>query len=186
MKRTYFHGTSADHLPAILKQGLRPDCDKVWNPSCNEVYLWSPDKLTESGDTEAEYANDYAREQAYSSAQMALTLAKSGQCIVLEVELDDSLVEDDTSCANMTGAVATLEPIKPRQIRRVWISPDLSLLRGYFIAQAMRMPEFPSFRFSDTEKQIAEAIGNAEIYFESSDFPLEEYVRPARSARVTP
>lgn len=177
MKRTYFHGTSADHLKSILRKGLRPDCGKVWNPSLNEVYLWSPDKLTESGDTEADYANDYAKQRAYENAQIALTLAKSGQCVVLEVELDDSLVEEDGSCENMTGAVACAVTIKPAQIKRVWISPDLSLLRGYFIAQAKRMTEFPSFRFSDLECKIADAISKAELYFDSDEFPLTEFVR---------
>lgn len=174
MKRTYFHGTSADNLKSILRHGLNPENQKkIWTVSFRGVYLWSPDALVESGDTEEEYKIDYAKEQAYSSAQMGLAMSKSGKCVVFEIELDDSLVEPDQSCENMGGAVVCLETITPKQIKAVYVSPDLSLMKGYFIALCMGRDMFAG-EFSRLERQIGEAFGKAEIYFEISDFPLSQ------------
>lgn len=176
MKKTYFHGTSEDNLQSILRKGLLPDCQKVWNPSLSEVYLWSPDRLTEVGDCEAEWASDHAKQRAYESAQMAMTLAKSGKCVVLEIELNDTTVSDDDSCENMSGAVATAK-VTRKQIKRIFISPDLSLLRGYFVGVALQNDLFNSYNFTETERTIGEVFQKAEIYPEiMDDFPLEEFV----------
>jgi hypothetical protein len=181
MKRVYFHGTSADHLPSILKHGLKTDCDKIWSPSCDEIYLWSGDRLAEVGDCEDENKHDYAKERAYDSAQMAILLTPGGKCVVLEIELDDSQVEDDDSCENMSGAVSTRNPIKRSQIKKIWISPDLNMVKGYFVAMAMGNNLFNSHLLDETSKQVGKVFAKSEFYFESGDFPLEEYTAKAKS-----
>lgn len=177
MKRTYFHGTSFDNLKKILREGLIPDSEKkVWVVSGRGVYLWSPDILEEEGDTEDD-RNRLAKDYAYSSAQMTIGLSKSGKCVVFEIELEEEEVEDDQSCENMFGAVVCNRAISPKEIKSVWVSPDLSLLRGYFIALAMGRDLFAG-KFSRLEKQIGEVFRNAEIYPEiESDYPLQPYKR---------
>jgi hypothetical protein len=173
MKRTYFHGTSFDNLKSILRDGLNPEHpEKVWTVSEYGVYMWSPDKLVEAEEADAKWKDETAKDRAYESAQMNLALAKSGKCIVLEIELDEELVSDDVSCERMTGAVVCTENISPKQIKSVWISPDLSLLKGYFIAIAMDRDLFAG-EFSTMERTIGNVFKQAEIMFDSSDYPLE-------------
>lgn len=47
MSKILYHGTSADNLKSILKDGFKTNCDKIWTPSENGIYFWSPDKLIE-------------------------------------------------------------------------------------------------------------------------------------------
>lgn len=174
-KQTFFHGTSADNLPRILREGIRVDCEKIWTPSRNEVYLWSPAELTRAGECEEGWQDDCARERAYDSAQCALAKAKDCRAVVFEVEIDSDLTAEDDSCENMTGAVCCSVPIDPKQIKRIWISDDLSLLRGYFI-HVMTNLNLSALRFTAIEVQIAKLFGNGEFYFDSSDFPLKSFV----------
>ncbi len=172
MKRTYFHGTSADNLKAILRDGLNPDNDKkIWSCSYRGVYMWSPDAFVSSGDCEEENKNDFTREQAYSSAQMGLATAKSGKCVVFQLEIEEDELEQDFSCENMTGAFVCNRVVTRSEIKEVCISPDLSLLKGYFIALAMGRDLFAG-TFSKLEIQIGEAFKNSEIYIEMGDYPL--------------
>lgn len=176
VKKTYYHGTSADNLPGILKDGFNPYQDKIWSPSENGSYFWCPDSLAAADGEEGEeedYKQGRARERAYESAQMALAVGKSGKCVVFAVEMDDENMESDESCPNMDGAVVSFENIKPEQIKEVWISPDLSMLKGYFVAIAMNH-DFFCGEFTETEKQIGKIFSKAEFYFDSSDFPLEK------------
>lgn len=173
MKRKFFHGTSFDNLKDILANGLRPDTDeKVWTVSDRGVYLWSVSALIEAGECEESFADEHAKQRAYESAQMAMTFAKSGKCVVFEIVLDDEKVSEDTSCENMTGAVVCYENVLPSEIVAVWVSPDLSMLKGYFIATARRLEMFAQ-TFSDLENKIADAFDKAELYIESDEFPLE-------------
>jgi len=173
MKRKFFHGTTADNLKKILRDGLDPYAEnKVWTVSDKGVYLWSPDELAKQGDTDEEYKMEYAKDQAYSSAQMGLGLSKSCQCVVFEIELDESEVEEDTSCENMGGAFVCFKTITLDKIKAVWKSPDLSLLKGYFIALAMGRDMFAG-EFSRLEKQVGEMFSKTDIYFESGEYPLE-------------
>jgi hypothetical protein len=176
MKHTYFHGTSEDNLRSILKNGLNPLTEaKLWHPSGQGVYLWSPDALVETGEAEGDNDKDFmARERAYDSAQAAMAKGKKGRCVVFEIELDSDSVEPDYSCQNMDGAVVCLDHIPPSAIKQVWISPDLSLLKGYFMAQVLQNELFVN-TFSEMEKQIAKIFLSMEFYFESSDYPLTKY-----------
>ena len=177
MKQTFFHGTSFDNLASILRNGFDLYSDKIWSPSENGIYFWSPDALTEAGECEEEWQNDSAKQHAYESAQMAMTLAKDGRCVVLEVELDSEDVSPDTSCEHMTGAVVTFKPVKPSKIKAVYVSPDLSMIKGYYIALARRLELFAG-QFSPIQNKIADAFDKAEFYIESDEFPLEKVENP--------
>lgn len=174
-KQTFFHGTSADNLPHILREGLRTDCEKIWAPSRNEIYLWSPAELTRAGECEEGWQNDCARERAYDSAQCALAKAKDCRAVILEIEIDSDLTAEDDSCEDMTGAVCCSVPIDPKQIKRIWISEDLSLLRGHFVC-AMLNNGLSALRFAAIELQIAKLFASGEFYFDSSDFPLKSFI----------
>lgn len=175
MKRTYFHGTSFDNLKSILKNGLEPDfANKVWSVSGHGVYLWSPDELVKCGETDEEYKNDRAKQFAYESAQMTIGLSKSGKCVVFEIELEESELENDESCENMSGAMVCNRTVSVSEIKSVWISPDLSLLKGYFISIAMRRDLFAQ-AFTDLQRKIGEVFANAEFYPDClDDFPLRK------------
>jgi hypothetical protein len=175
---TYFHGTSFRNLRSILKNGLQVNCDKLWLASRNEVYLWSPDMLVKYGDAEEDWKDETAKERAYDSAQIAIAVdPKCGKCAVLEIELDSNEVTEDDSCENMSGAVCTTSPIRPNQIKRIWVSPDLSMIKGCFLAGILQNNLFDSSLVGETEKQIAKVFANSEFYFNSSDFPLKEMKR---------
>jgi hypothetical protein len=155
MKKTYFHGTSADNLESILKNGLVCDSEKIWSPSEEGVYFWSPDKLVEMGETEEDYKENYAFERAKESAQCALAKAKDCRAVVFEVELDDSEIENDTSCPNMEGAVVIYSNIPLNKIKSIKITNDLSLFKGYFIG-LMLNNYLSSIDFNEIETKIGE------------------------------
>lgn len=174
MKRTYFHGTSADNLPAILANGFDIYTDKIWNPSENGVYFWSPEALTEAGECEEDYQDETAKQMACHSGQFAMTKSKDFRTVVFQVELDADTVEPDTSCQNMDGAVVTYKNVPASAIKAVFISPDLSTLKGYYIAIARRM-DMSSLEFSPLENKVADIFDKSDLCIESDEFPLEPY-----------
>lgn len=165
MKRTYFHGTSADNLDSILENGLIIDSEKLWEPSEEGIYFWSPDLFVEMGETEEEYKNDYVFERVNDSAQCALALAKDCRAVIIEAELDDSEVFADKSCPNMEGAVVCYRNIKKEEIKSIKITNDLSLLKGYFISLMAGHNLFIQ-NFSVLEKKIGKVFKDSTIYLE--------------------
>lgn len=175
-KKTLFHGTSAQHLRSVRKHGLKINSSKIWRPSENAIYFWSPDALVEAGECENdEWKNGYAIDRAYESAQIAMACdpKSNGKCIVLEVEIDESEIEPDSSCDNMSGAVCIRRDILPSEIKSVSISPDLGMMKGYFIAQVMGNNLFDSSQLTENEKRVAEIFSKSEFFFDLGDFPLE-------------
>lgn len=175
MKRTYFHGTSADNLESILKDGLKCDTDKVWTCSCDEVYLWDIEAVAKEFDIEDEdYKIERARQMAIESAQIACASAKDCRCVVLKIELDDSEIMPDTSCENMkgSGAVCIQRDITLNEIVGVEVSNDLSLIKGYFMTLIMDR-DYSNLELSKMEMKIAEAFKKAEIYPEDIDDIME-------------
>lgn len=172
MKRIYSHGTSEDNLDSIRKNGFDRFADKIWNPSDDEIYFWSPDALVETGDCEESDKLECARQRAFQSAQMAMAVAKSGKCVVFEVELDDEDISPDFSCDNMGGAVCTREEIPPSAIKRIYISDDLSLVRGYFIHHGLQNDLFRADLFSEIQIKVAACFKG--FYLELEDFELRE------------
>jgi hypothetical protein len=168
-----YHGTTLRKARRILKEGFSCTEVKVWHPSEDGVYFWSPKRLTEIGECEEEDSEWSAISRAYSNAQIPLSMEiRDCQAVVFGVDIPDDEVEDDHSCEHMDGAVVYDGDIPASWIKSVHISPDLSLLRGFLISGARTLEMFAG-EFSDNELAVAEVF--ADKYFEiDSDFPLDE------------
>jgi hypothetical protein len=162
-----FHGTTFDNLANIRKNGLRTEKGGAnWTCSDEYVYFWSPKELEESGDTKEGDGEREAFQRAFDSAQVSLGFSKSCRAVVLEIELDESLleqVEPDSSCDNMTGAVRVPSDVPFSAIKKISVSSDLGSLRGYFLALMENRPLLAR-DFTPFEKKIAKIFKSAEIY----------------------
>lgn len=102
MKRFFYHGTSADNLPSILKNGLSCNEIKLWNVSNDYIYLWCPVAVGKSWDCENQQESENrAFQMAFESAQIACTFSKDCRAIVLKVEINDTEIFADYSSENM-------------------------------------------------------------------------------------
>lgn len=169
MKRTYYHGTSADNLKSILKHGIAINQQKIWNCSDNAVYLWDVEKLAEvdsNGDDTQQEKEQRAFQRASESAQIATIKSKQGACIVLKIELDEDEISRDDSHENMEGhgAVCIRRAVTPSEIKQIHVSNDLTLLKGYFIGMMLQNELFDPSDLSPVERKIGEAMQKAEIY----------------------
>jgi hypothetical protein len=163
-----YHGTTLERAREILKHGFLGGINENWTVSDGNIYFWSSDKLVEMDECEQENADWFTAERAYESGQCALAYGGS-QVVVFEVDAD--ITDDDDSCKNMEGAVVSYDPVPADKIRRMWISPDLSLLRGYFISIMIRQ-DMAVDSFSHYEKEVANLMSG--LYVEPGDFELEE------------
>lgn len=185
MKETFFHGTSFDNLPSILKYGLEPDAgNKVWEVSNEGVYIWSPTKLAEMQECDDDNAIEYAKNMAYQNAAMSMAKNKSGKCVVFELSIDKDNLSEDNSCNNMEGAFVSYSLIPSECIKSIWVSPDLSMIKGYFIYLAIHNHLYLN-EFSELETKIGKIFQKAceknfAFHFEIEDFPLELYI-PTKS-----
>jgi hypothetical protein len=162
-----FHGTSADAAKKILRNGFKTDAGgAVWHCSGEAIYFWSPDELIEKGEADEESDAEYfARSRAFESAQCALPGAQDCRTVVFEVELSNAeSVSPDASCEGMGGAVCTFENVPASAIRRVWVSQDLSLLKGFFLGM-MHGRDLANFdELTDVEEKIVNAMKKMELY----------------------
>lgn len=173
MIKTYFHGTSFANLESILKDGFNPNSDKIWNVSENGVYFWSPDKLTEAEECEKDWQEETAKQRAFESGQIAMAFSESGNVVVLQVEIDDENIQDDFSCENMAGAVVCFGKIKREQIKKVFVSDDLSLLKGYFMAMVADN-DYLGIELTPIQKQVVKVFQKAEFYIDDMNLQLRE------------
>lgn len=189
MKQILYHGTSADNLASILKNGLTISSGgQLWNCAEGALFFWSPSELVEAGEAEEDQAIDRAKSEAISSAQFSLAIAKDCRIVVVTAEIDLRDIEADDSCPNMagSGAVCVRRDIGPKEIKSIEVSGDLSLLRAYFLAMALDR-EYSAVQMSDMEEKIARAMQKAEIYPEDVDEmivmqPVEISTRRKRTA----
>lgn len=156
-----FHGTTADNLASILSHGLLA-CpgNRIWNCSENAVYCWNPNALVEAGECDEEYSQETAFQRAFDSAQCALGQAKDCRAVVIEFEVESDQLEQDQSCENMDTARCYFGDIPLSSIRKISISNDLSLLRGYFLA-LMADRNYSNIELSDMESRIAKCMAEA-------------------------
>lgn len=172
--KTYYHGTSADNLQDILKNGLRCDTDKSWSCSQDGIYLWDVEELAIANGRDliedADYIEDEAFRQAGESGQIACSKATDCRIVVLKVELDENELNEDTSCENMEGSGAKVlyRDVKLSEIKEIKVSCDLSLLKGYFIAILFER-DYNNVEFSKIEIAVAEAFKKSEIYPDDID-----------------
>lgn len=181
MRRIFYHGTSADNLESILKNGLSCNESKIWNCSGDEVYLWDTEAVGKEWEVDGAQAEDRAFQAAYESAQIACIASKDCRAVVLKIELDDSDIQPDLSCENMEGrgAVCIYRDILPAEILEIKISNDLSLLKGWFIA-TMLTNEYFGLELNSMEKRIGEALQKAEIYPDDIEYMTEWEIVPLR------
>jgi len=177
-KRIYYHGTSADNLESILKHGLSTSEEKLWSCSEDGIYLWDVIELAKANGRDLEEDADYIKEEAFrmgvESGEIACSKAKDCRVVVLQIELDESEVYDDTSCENMQGSGAKViyRDIKLSEILEIQVSNDLSLLRGYFIGIIMDR-DYCNIEFDRIEQKIAEAFKKSEICLDDIDDVIE-------------
>ncbi len=159
-----FHGTTADALPSILRDGFsRDNGGENWTVSGDYVYFWSPKELVESGECEDESSLECAHGRAFDSAQFGLGFAKDCRAVVFEVELPEGGLEQDTSCPNMAGAVRVAYNVPPSAIVSINVSDDLSLLKGFFLSFTLNR-QLSARELSPIEAKIAEKMSGAEFY----------------------
>ena len=89
--------------------------------------------------------------------------------VVVVADIDDELEEDD-SCENMEHASCIRRNILPSEIVEIYVSNDLTIIKGHFIALMMRMDLFAHY-FSVFERKIGELF--KEFYPEDIDELLE-------------
>lgn len=173
-----YHGTSADNLQSILKDGICINTIKLWNCSQDEIYLWHPIQLAEANDRdlvkEADYIQDEAFRMAAESGQIALAAAKDNRIVVIKVEIDESELMADNSCENMekSGAVCIGRNITVDEILEVKMSNDLSALKGYFI-NLIKDRDYCNLDFTPFEIKIADVFKKAELFPEDIDDIIE-------------
>lgn len=156
-----YHGTTADNLASILSHGLLA-CpgNRIWNCSDNAVYCWNPAALVEAGECDEDYSNETAFRMAFESAQCALGQAKDCRAVIIEFEIPSEELEVDQSCENMDTARCYFGDIPLSAIRKISVSNDLSLLRGYFLA-LMSDRNYSNIELSDAEARIAKCMADA-------------------------
>lgn len=171
MKRTYYHGTSADNLESILKYGLSTDEIKIWSCSNDAVYLWDAIEAAELDGYDEYQANEYGFRMANESGQIACSIAKDCRVVVLKIELDENLVEPDYSCENMAdrGAKCVCSNITLDNITEIHVSNDLSLLKGYFICM-LSNNEYNSCEFTPLELMVANCFKESYILEELDSY----------------
>lgn len=178
MKRYFYHGTSADNLQSILKNGITEGDSKLWNCSESAVYLWDSIRLAKANDRDLEEDADCIEQEAFTmaneSAQIACSRAKDCRLLVLKILIDDSEVQEDYSCENMegSGAVVLYRDVLPSEIVEIKVSNDLSLLRGYFINLIIDR-NYNNIEFNQIETSVASAFKKAEFYPEDLEYIIE-------------
>jgi hypothetical protein len=166
-----YHGTSADNLKSIKRDGLVISTDKIWTASLEQVYFWTdryldmeyPDWREDGIDPK-----EQLRKQATDSAMCAAAKSKDCRLIVVVCDIPEDEILVDNSCPNMEGASCIDRNILPNEIVDIWVSNDLSLLRGYFIALMMER-ELNAIEFSPLEMEIGKIFTKAQLYSDTID-----------------
>lgn len=166
MKRTIYHGTSADNLESILKSGLLTNAgEKIWNVSEDKVYCYDSTKLAELEGSDPQDKEELAFSRAFENAQCGLGKSKDCRAIIVIAEIDENELEDDFSCPNMEHASCVSRDIKLSEIKEIRVSNDLSLLKGYFLS-FMVDRVVSNLELTHLEEKIARAMTTLEIYQE--------------------
>lgn len=187
-KQIYYHGTTADNLQEILKNGIKCDSNKIWTCSSDEIYLWGVNELAKFEGMEnddLEYKENMAFCRASESAQIACCKAKDCRLLVFKIELPIAEVTYDDSCPNMrrSGAMTICRDIHPEEIVAIKISNELSLIRGYFMGIVMDM-EYFGMTFTFSEEKIARAFKKAELYPEDIEYMIEWNSIPVKTMKI--
>lgn len=180
-----YHGTTADNLKGILTSGLLANPPgRVWNVSENAVYFYGPNFLSHllseydnEEDLDEETQHQRFLDQAFDNASCALGKARDCRAVVIVFELDEDEAEiyNDNSCPNMEFANCVHRDILAHKIRKVYISNDLSLVKGYFLSFRKSNPYYQD-GLSQFEELVVDMWRKSYYCFEPESFLFwEEY-----------
>lgn len=181
-----YHGTSADNLKAILKDGFNGmRGNQIWKVSAGLNYFWNPADMVGSECETQEEAESRTQQYAKESAECGLAKAKDCRRVVFEIEITQkqfkSLFSEDNSCKNMDFAVMATETISAKFITRYWIDENsLDFFRCYFAGIQMGSDLKIQLDLTNAEKAMVDAIYKSDaacsIAESLSDIELEEVV----------
>lgn len=164
-----YHGTSADHLESIMRDGLIGcGSEKLWSCSEESIYCYTKRSISECGyDDEEDSTHDSLMRITLDSASVALALAKNCRPIVVVFEAEEDELEVDTSCPKMEFASCFNGNVPVERIREIYIGQDFSLVKGFMIASYMRFDLFNTHRFSEQELAVGKALSKIDFcYYE--------------------
>lgn len=165
MKKTYYHGTSADNLESILKNGLLCSSEKIWECSNDEIYAWNPEYF--SKEECSEDGHEGAFRNASESAQIACSFAKDCRIVVVKFSLEDK-TEEDYSCEGnkLPGAVCIQRDVALEEIDEIQISNNLSAFKPFFLSLIIKNKYYLKDKISEVELLIAELLTDSPKYWE--------------------
>ena len=165
MKIPCYHGTSAENLPSILKDGLKASADKIWNVSEDAVYCYSKNYADTELGIEIEEMSDnedaFLRQAADNASCAIVNARKDCRIVVIKFMVEESELEDDDSCPNMEIANCIRRDIKPEEIVEVYISDDLSSYRLMLACNLINCYYFDNSGLSEIEIEIAHKMHDA-------------------------
>lgn len=167
-KGKYFHGTCADHLSAIMKQGIQPTpgTTRIWNDSFpNLVYLW---------DDSHKECNGW--DSALMSGECVLVFASDPRIVIIEVEASIDMFFPDTSSENMAdcGAVACYGVAK-RYITKISVSENLACFVPFAIASYLANESGKHYLIPEYQQKAAKAVDTNKIFIPEMDFKFTTY-----------
>jgi hypothetical protein len=177
-----FHGTSAENAKDILENGFKTNYSNWVCSEPNTIYVWNYDKFVEGETCEVDDFSEIKR-YAFGSAQIIAALQNSNSPFisVLEFEIDEDLLEDDTSCEGMSYASSTLvyNVNKLMQIKEINIIEHkfeyqpmfrIFYLAGLITQELSNLCDY----FSEKEIELIKMVSKADYWFDELD-EMHEY-----------
>lgn len=176
MKRRYFHGTTIKSFKNMVSSNFATKTDYIWTCSDDEyLYLWDLKKVHElennNDKSELEYSVIRTIEQAFENAKIAgaISNARENELVVIEFSIDESLIEDDESCENMSGASRiNIDDIDVKNIKNVYIAENgyLPSMRLLYVVGLLDNQYFNDENFLQVELDMIKNLSEQNIYFD--------------------
>lgn len=175
--KTAFHGTTADILKQILKDGkLSTSPEKRnWNESNNAVYLWA----NFNSENDEEERRQECLSRATDNAEIPLIDSQDCRRVVLEIDVEGLNYDNDGSCDNMEGAIECFDEIPVSRIVNVWVDrEELSPFKTIIIKNLLKHSLF-DFSNSPTISKLSDYMRKqiekmeVECYWQE-EFQVEE------------
>tara|TARA_R100000664_G_C2674334_1_gene84996 strand:+ start:34 stop:579 length:546 start_codon:yes stop_codon:yes gene_type:complete len=181
MKIKAFHGTTIEGEKQILQDCF--DFERIW--TCSEphtFYIWCPDTFVKGEECEAEGAEEYAKQRAFESAQIAAALSPNfeTEIRVLEFEFDSDMVFSDTSCRNMDLANCVYgENLKLKDYYKKSYKADHNSFLDPFYVRFLKEHELFDFDLlQEKNPKLCEAVELIkDVEFYNEDLPEIEEIK---------
>lgn len=168
-----FHGTTSKGLQAILNSdGYKPSAPWTCSDNDNSMYLWPSNKIASmEGYCENDDLDDIISrgiQQGFESAQIQAITSEDFELYVLMLEIDESILQDDFSCDNMSEIASFIDcdQFSGSMVKKVfhfkmnkWFAPILA-------SQLLRNEYFNKWALSPELLTLAENLQNSEIYLD--------------------